>query len=581
MALKGFPVAPQVEIEDTDWAVIATAGGRHRDDTRCTVGLYNGELKDPRTFDIGDVETRAQVTQAFAQKVQTTPEMIERALMRLIMAIEGLLQEDDTGRKSQAVRLIELAEESDAIFFHDQLGDSYCATKGDGREVLKVRSRAFRLFLRQLMWQAEEKTPGGQGIEDALGHLDGKAIFQGEEIPLEVRVAWHEGALWYDLGEAAVKTTKDGWDIVAEPPILFKRYKANSPQVAPIKDGDIHKFIEFTRVKTKQDQLLLLVELAASFISGFPQVAQLLSGDHGAAKTTLQEFFKSVVDPSIALTLSPPKTVEEFVQQASHHWVLFYDNLSSFPQWLSDGLCKVVTGQGFSKRELYSNDDDILYAFKRVVGLNAITLVVDRADLLDRSLLIHLERVPDNERVGIKEFRAKFEEAKPFILGGIFDVLSKAMAIHPTLKLTSLPRMADFALWGEAISRAMGNKAGTFVKAFDENVASQNEIALEASPIAQAIMDLVGDGEGEIFNGRPVGLLKQLVEIAERLQLDTKSKGSKWPKDANWLWRRIVEVRPNLMAIGIVAREERGPAPRRERTIVIDRPPGGYEEGAL
>jgi hypothetical protein len=537
MALKSFRTAPQIEIEHTEWAVIATSAGRGRDDTRCMVGLYNGELKDPRTFDIGDTEARAQIIEAYAQRAQTAPETIERALMRLIMEIEGLLQEDDTARKSQAVRLIELAEESDAIFFHDQLGDSYCATKKDGREVLKVRSRAFRLWLRQLMWQAENKTPGGQGIEDAVGHLDGKAMFQGETISLEVRVARDQDALWYDLGEEAVKITKGGWSIVTEPPILFKRFKANSPQIVPLKEGgNIHKFIEFTRVKTDHDQILLLAQLAASFIPGFPQPSQAISGDHGAAKTTLQEMFKAIVDPSIALTLSIPDTVKDFAQQASHHWVLFYDNLSKLPQWFSDCLCKAVTGQGFSKRELYSDDDDILYAFRRVVGVNAITLVVERPDLLDRSLLIHLDRVPNNERRERDEIWREFDQEKPVILGGIFDVLSKAMKIHPTLELTSLPRMADFARWGEAIAQAMRYEPGTFLKAYHGNVEAQNESAIEASPIAQAIIGLAKDRLGEVFNDTPTVLLEKLTEIAEQLKLDTKSKGSRWPKNVSWLW---------------------------------------------
>jgi hypothetical protein len=418
------------------------------------------------------------------------------------------------------------------------------------------------------MWQADKRTPGGQGIEDAMGHLDGKALFAGEERPLDVRVAWHQGALWYDLGASAVSIAKERWEIVAEPPILFKRFKANSPQVAPVSGGDIREFLAFTRLKTDRDRLLLLVQLAASFVPGFPRAAQVISGDQGASKTTRQELFKAVVDPSIALTLSPPDTAKDFVQQASHHWVLFYDNLASLPQWLSDCLCKAVTGQGFSKRELFSDDDDILYAFRRVVGLNAIHLVVERPDLLDRTLLVRLERIPNHERRERNELWQDFEQKKPRILGGIFDVLAQAMAIHPTLRLKALPRMADFARWGEAIAQAMGHTAGEFLAAYDQNVQAQNETALEASPIAQAIIDLAGESPGEVFKGTPSALLEKLTGIAERLKLTAQDRRSKWPKDARWLWRRIVEVRPNFMAVGIVAQEDRS---NMQRTIIMTR----------
>ena len=548
------------------------------DGKTCKLELSNGLPLVTQTLTFGNAKSKAEMIETLRPHLPKVEKHAWEEYFAVLdtgvqTEIESLLADgdeelgDDSGRKSQAVRLIELAEASDAIFFHDQLGDSYCATKGDGREVLKIRSKKFRLWLRQLMWQAEKKAPGGQGIEDALGHLDGKAIFEGDEIALEVRVAWRDGVLWYDLGEEAIKITKAGWSVVVEPPILFKRFKANSPQVAPVKGGNIGDFLTFTRVKADRDKLLLLVQLAASFIPGFPQAAQVLSGDQGAAKTTLQEFFKAVVDPSEVLTLSPPDAVKDFVQQASHHWVLFYDNLSSMPRWLSDCLCKAVTGQGFSKRELYSDDEDVLYAFRRVVGLNAINLVVERPDLLDRSLLIHLERVPDDERRELTELRTAFDQAKPRILGGIFDVLVKAMAIHPTLRLTSLPRMADFSKWGEAIAQVIGYESGEFTKAYAGNVVAQNEVALEASPVAQAIITLAGERTGEIFQGAPSDLLAALVPVAEGLKLDLRSKA--WPKDARWLWRRIAEVRPNLMAVGIVA--ERDDSDKTHRKISLTR----------
>ena len=39
----------------------------------------------------------------------------------------------------------------------------------------------------------------------------------------------------------------------------------------------------------------------------------------------------------------------------------------------------------------------------------------------------------------------------------------KAKAILPTIKLDRLPRMADFAIWGEAVSRAIGRPEGEFL----------------------------------------------------------------------------------------------------------------------
>lgn len=550
---KMIVLDPAIPIDlRADWKLLVTEAGRYAAGLTATIHLMNGTTQSIDSVPLADTEYRNAYAQLVAYRSKIPCDVTTAKLLELASAVEGAMREQadeaEAERESQATRLIKLALESDAIFLRDQLGDAYCAIMGDGQEVLKVRSKKFRLWLRRLMWEAEEKAPSGQAIEDALGHLEGKAIFEGKEIPLAVRVAWEGNTLWYDLGGKAVKVTADGWEVVLNPPILFKRFQANSPQVDPIRGGKAADFLEFVRVKNERDRLLLLGELVVSFLPDFPHAVLVLSGDQGAAKSTLQKLVKALVDPSPALTLSAPDSVREFVQQMSHHWVLFIDNLASLPQWLSDALCKAVTGDGFSKRELYSDDDDVLYAFRRVVGLNGINLVVERPDLLDRSVLIALERVPDAERREDRELWKAFDAGKPEILGGIFDTLVKAMEIHPTLTLPALPRMADFVRWGEAVTQAMGNPPMTFLEAFRGNVGTQNEVALEASPVAQALIAFMEDKASQ-WKGTPAELLDHLTHTAETLKLDTKSK--KWPKEPSWLWRRITEVRPNLIALGI------------------------------
>ena len=51
--------------------------------------------------------------------------------------------------------------------------------------------------------------------------------------------------------------------------------------------------------------------------------------------------------------------------------------------------------------------------------------------------------------------------------------------------------MADFAVWGEAIARAMGYKPMEFVNAYYDNIGKQNVEAIESNPLAQAIEKFV------------------------------------------------------------------------------------------
>ncbi|MFY9873849.1 MAG: hypothetical protein WAK17_29440, partial [Candidatus Nitrosopolaris sp.] len=116
----------------------------------------------------------------------------------------------------------------------------------------------------------------------------------------------------------------------------------------------------------------------------------------------------------------------------------------------SDEICKAVTGIGHTKRELYSDDDDIIYEHRRVLSINGINVALTEPDALDRSIFIEPPDIDDIARRGKEELLAEFEKIRPKLLAYILDTVVKALQIKPILKLTRLPRMADFAKWGEA-----------------------------------------------------------------------------------------------------------------------------------
>ena len=106
---------------------------------------------------------------------------------------------------------------------------------------------------------------------------------------------------------------------------------------------------------------------------------------------------------------------------------------------------------------------------------------------LDRSMMIELDRISKENRKIESDIMIEFMQLRPKLLGYIFDVLVKTLQIKSTIKLNDLPRMADFALWGEAIARAMGYKDLEFIQAYYENIGKQNIEAIENHPLGQAI----------------------------------------------------------------------------------------------
>lgn len=206
----------------------------------------------------------------------------------------------------------------------------------------------------------------------------------------------------------------------------------------------------------KDTTLLLKCYIISLFIPEIPKPILLLHGEQGGAKSTFQELIQMLVDPSITQTLTFPRDSNEFIQQLSHNYIAYYDNVSVIQDWISDLLCRAVTGSSFSKRALYTNDDDIYYNFKRIIGINGIDLAATKADLLDRSIIIQTERIDKKDRVKIKKIWQNFNRIKPFVLGYIFDILAKVLHYKAEQGEIDFPnglnRMADWEEYSEIIS---------------------------------------------------------------------------------------------------------------------------------
>ena len=157
--------------------------------------------------------------------------------------------------------------------------------------------------------------------------------------------------------------------------------------------------------------------LVSCFVPGIPHVLLVIFGAQGSSKSTLSRLARLLVDPSLIEVASFPHSQKELVQALAHHYFLFFDNVSYISEEQSDILCKAITGGGHTKRELYSDDDDIIYNFIRCIGINGINLVTTRPDLLERSLLLELERIEPAERKTEKELYQNFKIDLPSILG--------------------------------------------------------------------------------------------------------------------------------------------------------------------
>jgi hypothetical protein len=208
--------------------------------------------------------------------------------------------------------------ENSEQLFKDQYGRPYVAVRlGKGKILgtMSLKSSRCKRYLSKLFTEnMDGEIVGEEAINNAISSLSATADFDGETIPLHVRVAWgkkennaREGCIYYDMTDVQgrmVGISKDSWRIIngcdTDVPILFKRHN-QTPQVTPDKNytNDIlDRFLDLTNVTNKEHRLLLKVLIISYFIPEIDHPILTTYGPQGAAKSSLLRLIKPLVDKS-------------------------------------------------------------------------------------------------------------------------------------------------------------------------------------------------------------------------------------------------------------------------------------------
>jgi hypothetical protein len=169
-----------------------------------------------------------------------------------------------------------------------------------------------------------------------------------------------------------------------------------------------------------------------------------LSGDRAVRRTGISEIDllsdpEALLDPNTAPLRALPREDRDLFIAANNSHQLAFDNVSGLPAWISDTLCRLATGGGFAVRQLYSDQDEVLFDAARPVILNGIEDIVTRPDLADRAVVLTLEPIPEERRRPEAELWAAFEAERPCILGVLLDTVAQGLKRLPETRLERLP----------------------------------------------------------------------------------------------------------------------------------------------
>jgi hypothetical protein len=506
----------------------------------------------------GTVNDRAAAVNSRPDPVNTGPTAVNTSRSTDRESAAG----GESGKKpSAATRLVGLARER-YRFVMSTDGRPYAVAVNGPNIALPLRGRAgVRQRLARLYADTFEGEVASQSaLADAMTVLEGIAE-DCDPVPVHLRVGSDEpGRIVVDLGTAdgrAVTVSALGWEMVDRSPVLFRRSGAMAPMPTPVLDGDglakLHGLLNMDETVFRQ----LVAWLVAAWIPTIPHPVLTFKGEQGTGKSKTAQMVVNLIDPSPASKRSQPRDIKAWSAQAFNSWALCLDNISTIPPWLSDTLCKAVTGDGIVDRALYTDDDVVVLSFRRVLAMTTIDAGALAGDLAERLLMLDLQLIEEDRRRTEEELDAAFEAVRPAVLGALFDLLACVLAMLPGVRLDSMPRMADFARVLAAVDQVQEWHTLDAYLTTSANVAGD---ALEGDPFGTAVAALVEEA------GTWTGTAAQLLE---QVQPPGGFRPNGWPKDATRAGGRIKRLAPLLRSIGVTVDDTQRSRDRHRHKLLI------------
>lgn len=465
-------------------------------------------------------------TVALEHRQQTEPKTVE-------------LKTPAEEKPSQAERLVSMAQE---MFC---LGQSHkhepFAVRRNGPHVASWLSGNGGSLRDEIAFEYRKRF---KGVMNATAFTDALATLRGEAMNMEPQVVWirvgpYANGIVLDLGTldgSAVVVDATGWRIVERSPILFQRTALSGALPKPIKGGSLNSLRDLLNVSSTTWSILLGYMVAA-LIPEMPHPILMLGGGQGTGKSTAAKFICKLLDPSDAILKSQPRDPESWATMASNCWTIAIDNVSSISPWMSDAFCKAVTGDGFIKRSLYTNNDLSVLSFLRVIMLTSIDAGALRGDLGERLVLVDLEPIHESKRKTDKELNRMYDAAQPAILGALLDLLVQVMSKLETVKVPRLPRMADFARVLAAMDAATGMGSLAIYETQGNRIAGE---VIESDPYGSAIVRFMSTRKD--WSGTAQELLDAITPF---------DAGREWTINGRKLSAQLKRLEPALLVEGV------------------------------
>ncbi|ABW29233.1 hypothetical protein [Acaryochloris marina] len=470
-------------------------------------------------------------------------------------AQDGQSDKSDRLDNSEVTDVLVSIVKSRCELFHDAEEQVYADVEVNGcRHTYPVEGREFSRWLTHALYKEHEQSPSSEVMKSALNTVISMGVFDGVERKVWIRTAKLGGTIYIDLCNEkwqAIEVDSRGWRIVDRPPVRFLRPPGTLSLPTPEAGGDISELRDLMGLSGQENEQVWLLLLWFTLFCYVPEKTYpvlFLTAPRGSAKSTKAEQLKSFIDPSKAPLIGLKTDRQAMGVAGRRRWFLVYDNVSSISPNASDIICQVATGFGYSTRTLFTTMDETIVEFTRPQAITAIDHVVARDDLADRTLVVPLPKISDDQRKTKQELDESHAESAPGILGALMSLLSGIIANLPNVQSEWLPRMADFGLFCMASEKPLKLTDGTFERVFKANRQQAQEAVLHSSPFAELLLDFMDKWSGDLYTAPWAKFFSDLKAFAR----DTDQPWSKtYPQTTRGLSRAINRLAPDLGSAGL------------------------------
>lgn len=436
---------------------------------------------------------------------------------------------------SKTVLLARLIEQRTSMVL-SPIGRAYATVDGTA---LACDSNAFMSWCSATLWNEHQMTIAKSTIADVV-----RALSHGLPTrPVPVRVGGKLDRITLDLGSSAIAVTAGG--IEPSPESVFSRPPGSQPLPSPIMPADpadaplVMEGLRKVLGIANPIMIACVAWLLAALRPEGPYPILFIRGEQGSGKSTLAKALRAIVDPRRPALGTLPKDPRDLAILAEHVHVVGIDNLSTISGEMSDAMCRLATGDGFTTRALYSDRDLAVFEMARPMIMTSIVDAATRPDLLDRALIVDLPQ--RTERRNDHEIDGAVVGLVPNVLGALLSGVSMALQ-GDEATVPDAVRMRAPASFAMKAAPALGVDPEAIVQAYlDSRVAAHGVTAED--PVVEALMGYLKPGQTW------TGTMGLLLDNLNDRRHGSRPRG--WPESPRGMSATIKRLVPTLRELGV------------------------------